>query len=188
MRIAAGNIGWFLLGLICLSWQPAAASLYQWTDADGVRHFSNRPPPDTVESSILTEEIPYDPETDSKRRLQEDALLQEREADETRRRLEEAERKAEAARRRAEAAQRKAEALEKDLQEREENRSYGVYYPRRHPGHRPPGWHPPHQRPPGQRPPAWRPKPKPHAKPHPHRGQQKSPPPQGQQAPRGNNR
>jgi hypothetical protein len=165
-------LGALLLFLILLA-HPATADLYQWTDENGVRHFSNVPPPDGVEKSILAEEIPYDPETDDIRRTREDAMLQERESAETERRLEEAERKAEEARREAEAAKRKADRLEKELEEEKEDRSYGVYYYRKHrpghrppghkpPGYRPPGHKPPGYRPPGQRPPGWRPKPEPY--------------------------
>jgi hypothetical protein len=152
-----------LLLVVLLSANPASANVYHWTDAEGVRHYSNTPPPQGVESTILQEEIPYDPETDDKRRVREDALLQERESAETRQRIEEAERKADEAERKAEAAKRKADQLEKELEEREDDRSYGVYYyPRRRPGHRPPGWRPPGHRPPGDKPPGWRPKPEPY--------------------------
>ena len=161
-------IRWRLLLLLLFLAHPATADLYHWTDENGVRHFSNTPPPEGVDKTIWQEEIPYDPESDDKRRDREDALLQERESAETQRRLEEAERKAEEARREAEAAKRKADRLEEELEEEKENRSYGVYYYRKHrPGHRPPGYKPPGQRPPGnkppgQRPPGWRPKPEPY--------------------------
>jgi len=176
MHTTARKTGWFIILLILWSGLPALAELYNWTDADGVRHFSNTPPPEGVEANVLLEEIPYDPESDEKRRVQEDAMLQERASAETQRRIEDAEREAEEARREAEAANRKADQLEKDLKEQEENSSYGTYYPRRRPGHRPPGYRPPGQRPPGQRPPGWRPKPEPYA----------PTPKQPRQQPRGN--
>jgi hypothetical protein len=162
MRAILQATGWISALMILWAWHPAAADLYHWVDENGVRHFSNTRPPAGVESSVIGEEIPYDPETDSQRRAQEDAMLKDRESAETQRRLEEAERKAEEARRQAEAAKRKADRLEKELEEQEEDRSYGVYYPRRRPGHRPPGYRPPGQRPPGQRPPDWRPRPEPY--------------------------
>ena len=152
--------GWLIILLILWSGFPAAAEVYHWTDANGVRHYANTPPPKGAEAIVLQEEIPYDPESDEKRRVQEDAMLQERESAEINDRLEKAERDAEEARRQAEAAERKADQLEKDLEEQDDDRSYGVYYPRHRPGHRPPG-----QRPPGQRPPGWRPKPEPYPKP-----------------------
>lgn len=162
--------GWLIILLILWSGFPAAAEVYHWTDANGVRHYSNTPPPKGAEAIVLQEEIPYDPESDEKRRVQEDAMLQERESAEINDRLEKAERDAEEARRQAEAAERKADQLEKDLEEQDDDRSYGVYYPRHRPGHRPPGYRPPGQRPPGQRPPGqrppgWRPKPEPYPKP-----------------------
>jgi hypothetical protein len=155
MRTMTRQAGWLVICLLLWGNPPAAANLYHWTDAQGVRHFSNRPPPDGADATVLVEEIPYDPESDDKRRAQEDAMLRESESTETQERLEKAERDAEEARRQAEAARRKADQLEKELEESEEDRSYGVYYPRR----RPPGYRPPGQRPPGQRPPGWRPKP-----------------------------
>lgn len=164
MSKTARKTGWLLILLFLWSGPPAAAAIYQWTDADGVRHFSNKPP-EGVEATVLQEEIPYDPETDNQRRAQEDAMLQERESAEMQDRLENAERDAEEARRQAEAAERKADQLEKDLEEQDDDRDYGVYYPRRRPGHRPPGYRPPGHRPPGQRPPGWRPKPEPYSGP-----------------------
>lgn len=167
----------FIILLVLLSGLPALAELYHWTDADGVRHYANTPPPKGAKAIVLQEEIPYDPESDEKRRAQEDAMLQERESAETQRRIENAEREAEEARRQADAAKRKADQLERDLENRDDNRSYGTYYPRRHPGYRPPGHRPPGYRPPGQRPPGWRPKPEPYA----------PTPKQPGQQPRGNN-
>ena len=178
MSTMTRQAGWLVICLLLWSSHPAAADLYHWTDAQGVRHFSNRPPPDGADASVLLEEIPYDPESDDKRRAQEDAMLRESESAETQARLEKAEQDAEEARRQAETARRKADRLEKEMEERDDDRSYGVYYPPRHPpgyrppgyrppghrppGHRPPGYRPPGQRPPGQRPPGWRPKPEPY--------------------------
>jgi hypothetical protein len=160
MRIMTRHAGWLVIYLLLWSSHPAAADLYHWTDAQGVRHFSNTPPPEGADARVLLEEIPYDPETDDKRRAQEDAMLRESESAETQARLEKAERDAEEARRQAEAARRKADRLEKEMEERDDDRSYGVYYPPRHPpGYRPPGYRPPGHRPPGHRPPGWRPKP-----------------------------
>jgi len=167
MRTTAYKTGWLVFLLLLWGGYPAVAQLYQWTNADGVRHFSNTPPPDGVTATVVQDEIPYDPETDHQRRVQEDAMLQERESAALQKRLENAERGADEARRQAEAAERKAKQLEQDLEDQDEDRSYGVYYPKRRPGHRPPGYRPPGHRPPGhrppgQRPPNWRPKPKPH--------------------------
>jgi hypothetical protein len=173
MRTMTRQAGWLVICLLLWGSPPVTANLYHWTDAQGVRHFSNTPPPDGADATVLLEEIPYDPESDDKRRAQEDAMLRESESAETQKRLENAERDAEEARRQAEAARRKADRLEKELEERDDDPSYGIYYPRRPPpgyrppghrppGHRPPGYRPPGQRPPGQRPPGWRPKPEPY--------------------------
>lgn len=156
-----------LVSLLLLGF-PASAELYQWTDADGVRHFSNLPPPKGIADAEQIEEIPYDPETDAQRRAEENDMLRERQAAETQARLEKAERDAAEARRQAEAARRKAEQLEKQLEAQEEDNSDRVYYPTYRPGQRPPGWRPPPaqrppgQRPPGQKPPGWRPRPEPY--------------------------
>lgn len=184
MPSTAHKTGWLIIMVILWSWQPAAAELYQWTNADGVRHFSNTPPPKGVEATVLQGEIPYDPESDEKRRSQEDAMLQERESAETQRRIEDAERETEEARRQAEAANRKADQLEKDLEDQDDNGSYGTYYPRRRPGYRPPGQRPPGYRPPGQRPPGWRPKPEPYAPTPKQPGRQ----PRGNNSPQGRSR
>jgi len=173
MPTSVRTTGGLIILLILWSGLPALAELYHWTDADGVRHYANTPPPKGAKAIVLQEEIPYDPETDENRRAQEDAMLQERASAETQRRLEDAEREAEEARREAEAANRKADQLEKDLADQDDNGSYGTYYPRRRPGYRPPGYRPPGYRPPGQRPPSWRPKPEPYDAPTPRQpGQQ----------------
>ena len=168
MRSAAYPPGWWIILVILWGGDPALAQLYHWTNADGVRHFSNTPPPDGATATVVKDEIPYDPETDHQRRVQEDALLRERESAKMQERLENAERAAQEARHEAETARRRANQLEKELEDQDEDRSYGVYYPRRRPGNRPPGYRPPGQRPPGQRPPGqrppgWRPKPTPYA-------------------------
>jgi hypothetical protein len=172
------RIGGLVLFLSLLgSGGPAAANVYHWTDQNGVRHYTNTRPPQDAEAVEQIEEIPYDPETDGQRRAEEDALLQEREDAELRERIEAAEREAREARRQAEEAKRRADRLAKEIEERDDDPSYGIYYPAR----RPPGWRPPGHRPPGQRPPAWRPRPKPSGAPH----QEPSQPPQ--QTPRGKN-
>jgi len=162
MTLFARIVG-LAVSVLLLGGPPAAANLYHWTDEKGVRHYSNTRPPDGAEATVLMEEIPYDPESDVQRRSQEDAMLQEREAEDLKERLEEAERKAEEARREAAEAKRKADRLEKEIEEKEEEEpSYRIYYPPHRPGHRPPGWRPPGQRPPGSKPPHGRPRPEPY--------------------------
>ena len=109
MRTMTRHAGWLVIYLLLWSSPPAAADLYHWTDAQGVRHFSNTPPPEGADATVLLEEIPYDPESDDKRRTQEDAMLRESESAETQARLEKAERDAEEARRQAEAARAESE-------------------------------------------------------------------------------
>ena len=153
---------WIVIMLLVLGRTDAVANLYHWTDSNGIRHFSNTPPPEGVQSVKALKEIPYDPESDNQRREREDALLQEREAAQNLKRLEDAERNAAEARRQADAARRKAKRLERELEELEDDRSYGVIYRGRRPGQRPPGGRPPGHRPPGHRPPGWKPKPEPY--------------------------
>lgn len=39
---------WLLLALLAVSLPAAAAEMYSWTDAHGVKHFSDSPPPPNV--------------------------------------------------------------------------------------------------------------------------------------------
>jgi hypothetical protein len=82
----------------------AYADIYEWTDENGVKHFTNYSPPDRARVIMKTEEVPFDETADSARsemeRLERLELA----------RLEIAEREAELERREAEAAQRLAEA------------------------------------------------------------------------------
>lgn len=155
---------WATLSLWLWAAPVAANVFYHWTDENGVRHYANTRPPEGVDASVVMEEIPYDPESDVQRRDGEDRLLEERREAQIEERLKKAEEEAEAARREAEAARRKAERLEDELEARDEDRSYGIYYRKPHrppPGHRPPGHRPPGHRPPGaERPddrPSWYP-------------------------------
>jgi len=167
MQVMAGLFAWAALLLAPLGGPVAADVLYQWTDENGVRHFSNTRPPKGAGATVLMDEIPYDPETEARRRAQEAEMLEERKAAELEERLEKAEREAETARREAEAARRRAEQAEEAVERDEADRSYDIYVPRRRPpgygrpghgppGHRPPGGHPPGDRRPEDRP-AWYP-------------------------------
>jgi hypothetical protein len=100
----------------CIFATSSFADIYEWTDENGVKHYSNHP--SAVESRFMkkTKEVPYDEEADHARmeterqeRLELDRLeLAQREA-ELELREAEAERKLAAADRVAEAAQREAE-------------------------------------------------------------------------------
>ena len=121
------------------------ADIYEWTDEDGVKHFTNYAPPAEASIMMKTEELPYDEAADHAR------LEAEREEQLERTRLELAERTAELERREAEAEQRLAEAgrqaeethreTEKVLDEsRNEGDGYGNYgysgyYRSYYPGH-----------------------------------------------------
>jgi len=80
------------------------ADIYEWTDEDGVKHFTNYAPAPEAKIMMKTEELPYDEAADRAR------LEAEREEQLELTRLELAERKAELERREAEAEQRLAEA------------------------------------------------------------------------------
>lgn len=72
----------FVLAALMLAWAPSswAAQVYQWTDADGVKHYSNQPPPDSVGAAVVAKEIASDPEAERLKAEKDAALLQEIEA------------------------------------------------------------------------------------------------------------
>ena len=80
------------------------ADIYEWTDEDGVKHFTNYAPAPEAKIMMKTEELPYDEAADRAR------LEAEREEQLELTRLELAERKAELERRELETEQRLAEA------------------------------------------------------------------------------
>ena len=80
------------------------ADIYEWTDEDGVKHYTNYAPAPEAKILMKTEELPYDEAADRAR------LEAERKERLELTRLELAERKAELERREAEAEQRLAEA------------------------------------------------------------------------------
>jgi len=90
-----------LLILLILLWVwwagPVSADIYRWTDANGVMHFSNEPPPAGAKVLDKMEETPYDADADRQRIKEERSYRLERE------KLELEERKAELAGREREA-------------------------------------------------------------------------------------
>ena len=90
-----------LLILLILLWVwwagPVSADIYRWTDANGVTHFSNEPPPTGAKVLDKIEETPYDADADRQRISEERRYRLERE------KLELEERKAELAGREREA-------------------------------------------------------------------------------------
>ena len=97
-----------LLILLILLWVwwagPVSADIYRWTDANGVTHFSNEPPPAGATVLDKIEETPYDADADRQRIKEERSYRLERE------KLELEERKAELAGREREAQLRLEEA------------------------------------------------------------------------------
>jgi hypothetical protein len=87
-----------LLTLLWVWWaDPVSADIYRWTDANGVMHFSNEPPPAGAKVLDKIEETPYDANADRERIKEERRYRIERE------KLELEERKAELAVREREA-------------------------------------------------------------------------------------
>lgn len=93
-----------LITAACFIASPLYADIYEWTDENGVRHFTNYAPPPEAAIMIKSEELPYDEEADHAR------LETEREAQLELDRLELAERKLELERHEAEVEQKLAEA------------------------------------------------------------------------------
>ena len=48
----------------CLIAGSLQADIYEWTDASGVKHFTNYAPPDDASILMKTEEVPYDEAAD----------------------------------------------------------------------------------------------------------------------------
>jgi len=63
-----------LVSVFCLWSSIAAAQIYEWIDKNGVRHFTNVPPPAGVKIVNEQEAIPYDEAADQKR-MQEDQAI-----------------------------------------------------------------------------------------------------------------
>jgi hypothetical protein len=94
------------------------ADIYEWTDENGVKHFTNYSPPADATILIKTEEVPYDEEADRAR------MEAERQRALELARLEIAEKEAEIERRLAEAEQKAAEAERYSAKVREKADDY----------------------------------------------------------------
>ncbi len=80
----------FGFGLFAL---PAArGDIYSWIDANGVKHFSNKPPRGNVTAARRSQEIAYDEAGDQRNREEERRFFEERAMRNTLRRLEQTER------------------------------------------------------------------------------------------------
>ena len=69
-------IGLFFYG------NPVEADVYSWTDEDGVKRFSNKPPKGDIKDLKTVEEIPYDEEAAALRKIMEKEWEEERLAEE----------------------------------------------------------------------------------------------------------
>ena len=130
-----GLIIFLLVAAGCLITGSLQADIYEWTDANGVKHFSNFAPPDDARILMKTEEVPYDEAADlarmeADRQYQLELAKQEitaREA-ELERREAEAERKAAEAERYAQETVREADQYLNDAKnDRWYYRSGGYY-------------------------------------------------------------
>jgi hypothetical protein len=62
---------------IAILWTAAAwAQIYQWTDENGIRHFSDMPPKVSAKDVQSKDALPYDRQADENRMLQEDRILE----------------------------------------------------------------------------------------------------------------
>jgi len=112
-----------LLILLILLWVwwagPLSADIYRWTDASGVVHFSNEPPPAGTKVLDKIEETPYDADADRQRIKEERSYRIERE------KLELEERKAELAGRERE-AQLKLEEANRRMQQAQQQQQQAL--------------------------------------------------------------
>ncbi len=62
-----------ILAILAVLLAPAllTARIYIWTDAEGVRHFSQEPPPAQATDVMVEDELQYDPSADAKQRRNE---------------------------------------------------------------------------------------------------------------------
>ena len=111
------------------------ADIYEWTDANGVKHFTNYAPPDHAKLIMKTEAVPYDEAADIERMETEQQDQLEIERQEIAEREAELERKEAEAKRRLAALDRQAERIEREAEERSDeaadddyiDSSYGSY-------------------------------------------------------------
>ncbi|MDJ0723157.1 MAG: DUF4124 domain-containing protein [Desulfobacterales bacterium] len=81
-----------VVGFGTIAAPTARSDIYSWTDADGVRHFSNKPPRGDVTAARRSQEIAYDAAGDRKNQEEERRFFEERAMQNTLRRLEQTER------------------------------------------------------------------------------------------------
>ena len=93
------------------------ADIYEWTDANGVKHFTNYAPPDNAKLLMKTEAVPYDEAADVERMETEQQDQLELERQEIAEREAELEWKVAEAERRLAALDRQAERIEREADE-----------------------------------------------------------------------
>jgi hypothetical protein len=65
-----------LVSVFCLWTSPEAGQIYQWIDKNGVRHFTNEPPPPGAKIVDEQTAIPYNEAADQKRTQEDQEALQ----------------------------------------------------------------------------------------------------------------
>ncbi|MGB5987584.1 MAG: DUF4124 domain-containing protein [Desulfobacterales bacterium] len=146
--------------LILLTGRGVQAEIYIWTDADGVKHYSNTPPPADAEVFERRGEMRHDAESHQQRLSEEQASFEEFQEAEAQRVREERQleliRQQQAAQVEAAQAAQRAEAAAKEAAaaaEAARDRSSGyVVLPPRHWFPRPKPYYPPHPYPEPRRP------------------------------------
>ncbi len=103
------------------------ADIYTWTDANGVKHFSNKPPRNEVVATRHSEEIPYDAEADRKNAEADRRYFEQRAMESKLRRLERTERALKESLDRARAAEGRADEQMQTFYE-DEPYDWGTYY------------------------------------------------------------
>ena len=75
------------LAALLIAWLPVSlvAEIYHWTDADGVKHYSNTPPPEKTEVDSVKKELTTDPAVERAKAEKDAALLREAETAQQRR-------------------------------------------------------------------------------------------------------
>ena len=65
-----------IIASVCFSTLPSSAEVYQWTDEQGVQHFSDVPPEGDVAGNVEeTAEIPYDAKADEAREAHDKVVM-----------------------------------------------------------------------------------------------------------------
>jgi hypothetical protein len=93
---------------------PVFAQIYEWVDENGVKRFSNEPPPESAVNVKATEELEYDKAADEARGRKEDAHFQE---------VGERQRREQAESEKQRQAQERQKALEKEKAEEQQIRA-----------------------------------------------------------------